>query len=257
MTSEVSSAARHQPASREDSRSDIGDLTGNRVALWLLRAVDAGLMAVIFVVPLILGGRIALGQLALVALAVWVAVCWCLRQCLASEAAWVRSPTEPLLFAALALVGLQLVELPPAVLDLLSSNVYERLPLWAPDSDASATLGLWTTLSLTPAATRDALIVLLAFVLICLTVVQRVRKVEDVERLIRWIALATLMMAGFALVQHFAGNGKYFWFYEHPYSEAKATVLGSFTNRNQFADFMAVGIGPMIWWVCDGRQRHT
>ncbi len=34
----------------------------------LLGAVDAGLVAVIFVVPFALGGRIALGQLALVAL---------------------------------------------------------------------------------------------------------------------------------------------------------------------------------------------
>ncbi len=255
MVREISKATRPKAASGEDSRPGVEDLRGHRVALWLQHATDAGLAAVIFVVPLLLGGRIALGQLALVALAVWVALCWCLRQCLVSAAGWIRTPAEPLLLATLALVGLQLVELPPSVLNVLSPNVHERLPLWAADSTGSAVLGSWNTLSLTPAATREALILLSAFGLICLTVIQRVREIEDVERLLRWIAVATLAMAVFALVQHFAGNGKYYWFYQYPFSEAKQTVVGSFTNRNHLADFLAVGLGPLIWWVYDARQR--
>ena len=41
----------------------------------LVECVDAGLAGVIFIVPLILGGRIALGQLVLVALTLWTAIC--------------------------------------------------------------------------------------------------------------------------------------------------------------------------------------
>ena len=58
-------------------------------------SVDAGLAALVFAVPLILGGRTALGQLVLVGLTLWVAVCWCLRGCLASRSTWIRSGAEP------------------------------------------------------------------------------------------------------------------------------------------------------------------
>lgn len=225
---------------------------GGQVGLLLLEAVDTGLAAALFVVPFILGGRLALGHLVLVTLAVWVAVCWCLRQCLVAQAAWIRSSAEPLLLAALALVGLQLVSLPPSLLSVLSPRLYEILPLWAPDAESSAMLGVWTTPSLTPAATGEGLILLTAFVLLFLVTVQRVRQVEDVERLLRWIAVSTLAMAVFALVQYVTSNGKFYWFFEHPFTDTKTSFKGSFTNRNHFAQFIALGVGPLAWWVWHG-----
>ena len=54
---------------------------------------------------------------------------------------------------------------------------------------------------------------------------------------------------GFCPREFFLGNGKFFWFYEHPFSTTYDAVKGSFTNRNHFADFIAVGIGPWIWWI--------
>ena len=55
--------------------------------------------------------------------------------------------------------------------------------------------------------------------------------------------LAAVLMAAFALVQYFAGNGRFYWFYEHPFSSASDAVKGSFTNRNHFAQFLP--------WVSD------
>ncbi len=230
---------------------------GRQFSLLLLGAVDLGLAAAVFIVPLLLGGRIALGQFVLVALALWVAVCWCLRQSLASGAVWVRTPAGPLLLAALVLVGLQLVTLPPSLLDLLSPRLYEVLSLWAPNPNSSVALGVWPTISLTPSATRSGFILLLAFVLLFLTTVQRVRQVEDAERLIRWIAVSTLVMAVFALVQYLTSNGKFFWFYEYPYTDTKSVVKGSFTNPNHFAQFVALGIGPLVWWLQDGLRSNS
>ncbi len=243
----------------------------------LLAAVDLGLVATIFAVPLILGGRIAAGQLVLVTLAAFVAVCWCLRQAVIARAArnWTRSTADWLLPAVLVLVAVQLVPLPPSLLGNLSPNVYETLPLWAPATEAAqtetsatetakaetsateapTTMGTWATLSLTPVATRNALILLLAFVLLFLTTVQRVQRVEDAERIIRWIAVATVVMAAFALLQFLTANGKFFWFYAHPYSDTQKCIQGSFTNRNHFAQFMALGIGPLAWWVFDAVRR--
>lgn len=224
---------------------------GEQLDAWLLRCVDAGLAAVIFLVPLILGGRGPGGQLVLVALTLWLAVCWCLRQSLVPEAAWRRSAVEFLLLAACALAALQLVALPASLLGALSPQTYEILPLWAPGRDAPAGLGLWTTLSLTPAATRGTLVLLLAFGLLFLVTVQRVREVADAERIIRWIGISALLMAIFALVQYLSSNGKFFWFYEHPFSDTNRVVKGSYANRNHFAHFVALGIGPLIWWVQD------
>ena len=220
-----------------------------RVNGLLLWAVDAGLAATILFVPLAMGGRTALGQLLLAVLAAGVATCWCLRQGLSSDRIWVRSPAGWLVLGVLGLLGLQIAPLPAAWLAVLSPHAYEILPLWAPRSDGAATIGLWKTLSLSPAATRDGFVVVLAFGLLFLTVVQRLRQPGDVERLLKWISLATLIMAVLALLQFFSSNGKFFWFYEHPYSTTSDYVKGSFSNRNHFAHFMALGIGPWMWWI--------
>ncbi|MGA2035347.1 MAG: O-antigen ligase family protein [Thermoguttaceae bacterium] len=205
--------------------------------------------ATILFVPLAMGGRTALGQLLLVVLAVGVAACWCLRQGLSSDPIWVRSPALWLVLGVLGLVDLQITPLPSSWLEWLSPHVYQLLPLWAPRSDGAATIGLWNTLSLAPAATRDAFVVVMAFGLLFLVVVQRVRRPGDVERFLKWIALATLIMAAFALVQFFFSNGKFFWCFEHPYSTTNDAVKGSFSNRNHFAHFMALGTAPLMWWI--------
>jgi len=224
-------------------------LPPRRLDSLLVECVDAGLAGVLFIVPLIMGGRIALGQLVLVALALWTAICWCLKQCLAPQASWVRSPAGPLLLLALALVAVQLAPLPSVWLKAISPNLAQTLPLWTSGADSTAAVDNWSTLSLTPAATRDGFVLLLAFVLLFLTTVQRVRHVEDVERLLRWVAVAALAMAAFGLVQHFTANGKYFWFYEHPFATTGGLAVGSFTNRNHFSHFVVLGIGPLIWWL--------
>ena len=222
----------------------------------LLGCVDAGLAALILVVPFILGGRTAFGQLVLVCLTLWIAVCWCLHQSFARQATWVRSPITLLLIGGLFLVGLQLVALPSSLLERLSPHLYETLPAWAPATDGAPTLGVWETLSLAPTDTKGSYVVVLAFALLLLTTVQRVRRLEDVERLLHWIAISTLALAGFALVQFLTSNGKFFWFFEHPYARTGKVVNGSFTNGNHFAQFIALGIGPMIWWTVNGWQSR-
>ncbi len=224
----------------------------------LIKCVDAGLAGVLFVVPMMMGGRIAAGQLVLITLSLWVAVCWCLRQCLAPRAAWVRSPAGPLMLVALVLAAVQFMPLSPSLLAAISPKLAKTLPLWTSGVEGTTTIDVWSTLSLTPAATRDSFIVLLAFALLLLTTLQRLRQVEDVERLLRWVAVAALAMAGFGLIQHFTRNGKYFWFYQYPFASTNGRVAGSFTNRNHFAQFIALGIGPLIWWLqSEWRSKRT
>jgi len=222
---------------------------------WLLQAVDGGLAGAIFIVPLLMGGRHALGQLALVVLAVATASAWTLRQCLRSEATW--RPVWPalLLVAGAVLLVVQIVPLPPAVLKAVAPHTAEILPLWNSPEESAARLGPWQNISLTPAATRAALVLLLAYGLLFVVTVQRIHAVEDVERLLRCCALSAVLMAAFGLVQLLTSNGKFFWFYAHLFSTTRGVAKGSFTNKNHFAQFLALGIGPLIWWLQETLRR--
>lgn len=222
----------------------------------LLRVVDGGLAGCIFVVPFLLGGRHPLGQLVLATLAVVVALAWTARQFFHAERGWRWSGAELLLFAGVVLLFLQLAHLPQSLLGWLAPHTSEILPLWTSNGDLSARLGAWSQVSLTPAATRAGLVLFLAYSLLFLVTVQRIRTLQDVERLLRWCALSAVIMAAFGLVQFLTSNGNFFWLYEHPYSDTAKVAKGSFTNRNHFAHFLALGIGPLIWWVQQSLQKR-
>ncbi|MGD0898157.1 MAG: hypothetical protein ABR915_10005, partial [Thermoguttaceae bacterium] len=219
---------------RKKSKSD-------RLDALLLNVVDAGLAVCIFGVPLVMGGRHALGRLLLVVAAVAVALVWMFRQGLRREFRWRRSPADWLLPAGLVILLVQLAPLGEAMLAHLSPSTAAILPLWTSHADRNAALGLWPCVSMTPAATRAAIPLYLAYGLLVLVVVQRIKSLDDVRRLLAGIALSAVVVACLGLLQWAAGNGLYLWVYEHPYSSASDAVKGSFTNRNHFAHFLALG----------------
>ncbi|MCR4412028.1 MAG: O-antigen ligase family protein [Thermoguttaceae bacterium] len=219
--------------------------------------VDGALAGTLFVVPALMGGRQALGQWALVTLAVAAGMAWAVRQGLRRRPAWRPCPGLVVLGAAIALVIVQWLPLGPSAVARLSPHVPEILPLWNAPIDQPASLGPWARLSLAPAATKAGLIVLIAYALLFFVTVQRIKTLDDLERVLRWCGTAAVAMAIFGLVQYFAGNGRFYWFYEHPYSDTLDVVKGSFTNRNHFAHFLALGIGPLIGWVQSVHHRKT
>jgi O-antigen ligase/tetratricopeptide (TPR) repeat protein len=238
-------------------RKPIGLGSVDRLDAMLLKAVDLSLAGCLLVVPLLMGGREALGQLVLVALVVAASLAWSIRQTLRGDAIWRRSAGEWLLAAGVLLLIAQMAVLPPSLYQRLAPHTSQILPVWnaAPD-DASAALGPWRQISLTPAATRAGLVLFLAYALLFLVTVQRVRGLEDVERLLRWCAASAVSMAVFGLLQLALSNGKFFWVYEHPYSTTFDAAKGAFANRNHFAHFLALGIGPLVWWVQHTRRRR-
>ena len=247
---------------RDAVESPGGETTNPQLDRLLLKIVDGGLAGCIFLVPMLMGGRQAPGQLVLITLAVVVATAWSVRQLLRTQFRWRPCGAQWLLAAGAILLVLQIAPLSPSMLSRVAPHTSRILPLWtgltpgngqSAENAATASMGSWNCISLVPAETEAALAVFLAYCLLFLVTVQRIHSVADVERLLRWIAVAAVVMAGFGLIQLLAGNGKFFWFYEHPFTDTSKVAKGSFTNRNHFAHFLALGIGPLIWWLQDNQ----
>lgn len=218
---------------------------------WL---TDLSLAGVILVVPFILGGRTPLGELVLVVLAISAAICWSLSQLVSSMPQVRWSGVEILFVAAIGLGVLQLIPLDQQTLGKISPEIAELLPLRTISAGEGieapvSSLPIWSQLSLYPAATRQGLILLGAYGLIFFVTLQRIGRGEDVERLLLLIAMSAVLMAVLGLAQYFLGNGKFFWFYEHPQTSTLDFVKGAFSNRNHFAQFLALGVGPLLWLV--------
>ncbi|MEX0977216.1 MAG: O-antigen ligase family protein, partial [Pirellulales bacterium] len=219
--------------------------------------MDWGLSAVILGTPWFMGGRHPFGEFVLVVLAVLVATAWGARQTLMrGEASWTRSPVEFILVPAVGLVFLQLAPLPQPMLRILSPRTAQLLPLWQ-EGGATFGLGTWNQVTMTPNATVAALVMLLSYGLLLIVVVQRIRRVEDVETILRWLAISVSLLAAFAIVQYLTSNGKFLWIYQHPFRDTYDAVKGPFTNKNHFAHLLALGIGPLIWLVHRTMRRRA
>lgn len=211
----------------------------------LTECVDGSLAAAVFVLPFVMGGRHPLGQLTFVMIAVLACTFWCLRQFFASDGKWTFSGGVLLWAGGVALVGGQLASLPAPLLERISPNMTQILPMWF--GGESDDLGQWATLSFAPDSTKAAWLLLIAGGLILAVALQRLRRIEDVERLIRWIAYSTVAMALFGIVQSVTSNGRFFWLYEHPYDTVGLRVGGPFTNENHFSHFITLGLGCVVW----------
>ena len=221
-------------------------MSGSRASV---RILDAALAGCLFVVPLLMAGRHPLGQAVLVILAATAAMAWAAGQASRPWACFRPTWAAPLLLGGLVLLVVQIVPLPETALDRISPALGQLLPMWRSQTAPSARLGVWQTLSLNPAASRDGLVLFSAYALLFLVAVQRGEHLEDVERLLRWCAAAAAFVGIYGLVQYVTSNGKFFWIYEDPTSTTLDAAKANFTTRNHFAQFLALGVGPLLWWV--------
>ncbi|MEO1993892.1 MAG: O-antigen ligase family protein [Planctomycetaceae bacterium] len=213
----------------------------------MIRVVDVGIMALLFLVPFVMGGRQALGQLLLVAGSCVVALAWVIHQWQSNERRWIGSPGQILLVCGVALVVVQQIAMPTTWIQIISPEIFRLLPTWAPGADNA--LGNWSFLSLTPVETRDGLAILLAYVLVFLVVSQRITRVEHVHSLLKCVAVVAVAMAVFGLFQFLTSNGKFFWFHDNPFRDTWDRPKGSFWNQNHFVGFLSLGVGPILFWI--------
>jgi O-antigen ligase/tetratricopeptide (TPR) repeat protein len=220
----------------------------------LLHLVDVGLASVIGVAPFFFGGRYDLGRLVLVALIGATATAWFVRRAISPNQSRGGAAPRWILFAAIGLVMIQLVPLPASWITAISPRTFELLPLWSPLGSA-ASLGIWNTISLTPHETVKSLAMLVSYCVLFQVVAERVQSTDDVRQLLRIVAVAAVVMALFGLAQFFTSDGRFFWFYEHPYRDPRLQLCGSFINRNHFASFLVLGVGPLGVWLWELSER--
>lgn len=208
---------------------------------------DTGLLLLLWLAPLVLAGRHPLGHLVYLAAiggTVLGYLAWYTRR---TPGAWIWSGSEAILAGGLALGALQCVPLPAEWLPTLSPALREYLALWFTDSSPAHLLGGWSSLSVTPAATRGGCLFFLAICGLFVVLLQRIRRVRDVESILHVISAGTVGLAAIGLLQFLAGNGKFLWIYEHPFRDTLTAVKGPFTNENHFAHFLALGWGPLMF----------
>lgn len=231
-----------------------------RLVQTLHRIVDGGLACVLFVAPLAMAGRFAVGRLLLLSIVGVTATAWAFSRLLSTKPRpWYSTGLEWLAVFAVLLVLLQVLPLPSGAMQSLSPTIGELLPMHhgieatgEVNADAASTENQvvgWNYLSLAPHATRGALAMALCYVLLFGVVSQRLRNREDIEFLMKAIALAGVSMAVIGLTQRFLGNGKFLWFIEHPSRDTLTAVKGTFANENHFVHFLALSLGPLLWWV--------
>ncbi len=219
----------------------------NALAAAAGRLVDILLWLTIVMTTACFGGRTAIGQLVLAGLAVATAVVWSIQQLFRDNPSWRPTRTLWLWLAGVALALVQVWPLSAAWLDTLSPEHAQLLTLWGDRS--SRLFPAWRTLSFNPSETVSGLVTFCSLALIFLVAVQRLQSEDDVERMLKGVACLGIGMAVFALLQYFFSNGLFFWVYRHPTVHTAQLTLGSFTNRNHFAQFLAATIGPILWWL--------
>jgi len=226
------------------------------VGFLLLQIVDIAFLGIIFIAPYFMGGRHPLGRFVFVVFVVVLAFAWFTHQYVVGTRRWTRSPAHWLLLAGVLLILTQLTPLPTSIMSAVSPHTADILTTWTETAESGPSLGSWSQLSLTPSATRGGLVLFFAYGLLFLVTAQWIHGIGHIERILRWIGLSVVIMASFGLVQYIASNGKFLWIYEHPYRNTSNVVLGSFINRNHFTHFLALGIGPLIWWIVTTLRQH-
>jgi len=253
------SKSRRRSSTRSSSRRDFAndvstDLTASPRSLFEA-ATDACFWITFIGIAICFGGRVAIGQLVMVLGATATMACWLLHELTSSKPRYVWSGSEWLWCAGI-LVGLtQIVPLPADWLHWLSPRIAEVLPMWFGKDRTAPFENSWTRLSLAPSESESGLATFVAYALLFVVLVQRIKTIRDVEQMTGRVAIVVIGMMVFAQAQYLASNGSFFWVFRHPYMATNGFPLGCFTNRNHLAQFLALGIGPLICLIL-GRMRR-
>ena len=160
-------------------------------------------------------------------------------------------PLDLALVAIALAVGMQLLPMPAQVVDVLSPNAAR---IKAALQFSTAAVPAWTTLSIVPARTLEALAAIIIGILSFWTARAVFSASGNTRAFCRMLALLGLVIAIAALIQK-ATTPKLLIFNVQP--EARSTnPFGAFTNRNHFAGWLLLVSTPVIGYLIARLRIH-
>ena len=120
--------------------------------------------------------------------------------------------------------------------------------MWTPGGSSESQLGTWPYLSFNPQSTKCGLAMLFAYGTFFFITVQRVETINDVEKLLRWMALSAMALAFVGLIQFAFKDQTVFWSYGDAVQKPIG-MHGCFTNPNHFSHLLALGISACLGWI--------
>lgn len=215
---------------------------------------DLLLVATLCATALVSGGRDEIGRLVFLLLSFLLAFTFLVLRWWQRATVWRWSGAEWLVCAGLVLLGAQLAPLPSAIVDGLSPQIRQTLPLWG-NPDAPFSLPGWNRLSLVPHATRESLATYVAYAFLFFVVCQRIETRRDVKQILTLVAVAGAVVAVLAWLQFLSGTDRYMWWYHDAHRSPAGMMTGSFINRNHFAHYLLLTC-PAVAYMLIGSQRQ-
>ncbi|MBP7936775.1 MAG: O-antigen ligase family protein [Phycisphaerae bacterium] len=203
----------------------------------LIELILIGLLAFM---PLAFGAVEAWSELVILVAAVVLAGCVALRFMITREVRPVWSWTYVPMALFVLLVALQLVPLPARVVQAIAPHTAAtRTQLLADLPDASRVLDTMT-LSFYPLATAHNLRLILVVCVVYLTVVNVIRRPEQIKRLLAAVAAIGGAVTLIALAQTITGTDSIYWSVP---TGGKYADAGPFINHSHFGQFTNLAIG--------------
>jgi hypothetical protein len=210
---------------------------------WTARGVEICLGLAMAVPPFVFGARQAYGQLVLAILVLAGFVLWMGGKVARGQVGIsLRGPEVVLPLAGIALSIVTWISLPPQVIRPLAPGLDKLLPNWSELSSGPH----WTTFSLTPGLSRDATFLFILYALLFWMTADTIRHMDSIQRLLGILFVGGVGVAALGLLHYLFWNGKFYWLWEIWWVEPDRHVRAPFTNRNHFAGFLALTVGPGV-----------
>lgn len=217
--------------------------------------IEGAIFALLAYLPLAFGGVMPSSEVVIIALTSLICGCFAYR-CIAQTSARVVLSTAFLPLAALvAVVVLQLVPLPMALLELLSPNAAAA---WIALGEARGEVPNSGTISLYPGGTRADLTLLLGAAVLIVVGSTIYHRKDAFRRLLAGIGLIGLAVAAVGLAQIVLEADKIYWYFDGPGGSPNSGPFASYSHYSEFIN-MAIGcaLGYLLIRASQRALGHT
>jgi O-antigen ligase/tetratricopeptide (TPR) repeat protein len=217
--------------------ADTADPAFDRPVEWLL----VGLLAFL---PLAFGGVFASSEAIFLIGALAMGLMLAVKLLRRPDVPFVRSWTYWPIAVFIALVVLQLLPLPQALVRVISPATVNLRHQYLDELPGAAERLRWMTLSLYPENTLHDLRLIVALAIVFVVTLNCIRRVSQIRRILGAVAIIGAACAALALVQDISGSDAVYFLFRNP--SGRVARGGPFVNKNHFGQFMNLAIGAAI-----------